>query len=60
MRCLGEYMQFESAVGMNGIIWVKGRNYKETIAIENSISVSEHMTNEEITDMVAETMSKLK
>lgn len=51
MKTLGQKFPFEVVVGMNGRIWVKGRSNKETIALANAISASEHMTNEQIKAM---------
>lgn len=48
MKSLGARFRFESAIGMNGRIWLKGRNIQEVIAISNAISLAEHMTNDEI------------
>jgi exosome complex component RRP40 len=51
MKTLGNKFPFEVTVGMNGRVWIKGRTNKETIALANAISASEHLTNEEITAM---------
>ncbi|XP_050403694.1 exosome complex component RRP40 [Patella vulgata] len=51
LKTLGKNMKFETAVGMNGRVWVKGRNINETIAIINALAVSEFMTNEQILSM---------
>lgn len=51
MKCLGNKIPFEAAVGMNGRVWVKARSNKETIAVANAILASEYMTNEEIKNM---------
>ena len=40
VNALGEHLSFEIAIGMNGILWVKGRNETETIIIRNAIENS--------------------
>ncbi|XP_069128295.1 exosome complex component RRP40-like [Argopecten irradians] len=50
-KCLGKSMRYETAVGMNGRIWVKAKTVVETIAITNAICASEFMTNTQIKNM---------
>ena len=52
LKNLGDTLKFEIAIGMNGRIWVRASNTKETIGIANAIWAAEHMTNSEITVMV--------
>ena len=52
LKCLGESLPYETAIGMNGRVWVKGRSTKETIAIMNAVLSSEYMSNEQIKNMV--------
>ncbi|GAB6022349.1 Exosome component 3 [Chamberlinius hualienensis] len=52
IKALGEHLKFETAIGMNGRIWVKGQTVKETIIISNAISLVENMTEDEIKIMV--------
>ena len=52
LKNLGDTLKFEIAIGMNGRIWVRASNPKETIGIANAIWAAEHMTNSEITVMV--------
>ncbi|XP_055374572.1 exosome complex component RRP40 [Condylostylus longicornis] len=42
---------YEIAVGMNGRIWIKGNNIKETIAIGNAILMAEYASDEKIRQM---------
>ena len=51
LSTLGKHIPYEIAVGMNGRIWIRGRNVRDTICLANAISVAEHMTNDEITRM---------
>ena len=52
LKKLGETLKFEIAIGMNGRIWVRAAEPKETICIANAIWAAEHMTNPEISAMV--------
>ena len=45
LKTLGDMMPYETAVGINGRIWVKGRSTVETITIANIISNSEHCSD---------------
>lgn len=51
LKRLKKEFTFELAAGMNGRIWIKGRNPKETIGLANSILASEFMPYEEIDNM---------
>lgn len=51
LTSLGKHIGYEIAVGMNGRIWIRGKNVRDTICLANAISVAEHMTNDEITRM---------
>lgn len=53
LKKLGQSIKFEVAIGMNGRIWVRTNQVKETICIANAIWAAEHMTNSEISAMVA-------
>lgn len=48
---LKEHFPYEIAVGMNGRIWIRGRNVNETIAIGNAILATEFLSNDEIKKM---------
>lgn len=43
----------EIVVGMNGRIWINARNVKDVIAVGNAILAAEHVSDEEIGQMVA-------
>ncbi|XP_014246267.1 exosome complex component RRP40 [Cimex lectularius] len=48
---LGSRFKFESAIGMNGFIWIKGETIKDTITIATAILQFENQTTEEIKNM---------
>lgn len=50
-ECLSKEVPFELAAGMNGKIWIHGRNVKETIAVGNAILAAEYESNESIIEM---------
>ena len=52
LKKLGKTLKFEIAIGMNGRIWVRTNEAKETICIANAIWAAEHMNNSEISAMV--------
>ena len=51
LTTLGKHIGYEIAVGMNGRIWIRAKNVRDTICLANAIAVAEHMTNDEITRM---------
>lgn len=51
LRRLKKEFNFELAAGMNGRIWIKGRNTKETIAVANAILASEFVPPEKMDEM---------
>ncbi|KAF6201826.1 hypothetical protein GE061_004221 [Apolygus lucorum] len=50
---LGSAFNYESAIGMNGVIWVKSQDPVSTIAVSNAILSAETMTPEELTTFCA-------
>lgn len=44
-------MPYEIAIGMNGKIWIRGRNIQETIAIGNAILAAEFLSDEDVNKM---------
>lgn len=52
LKELGKTLKFEIAIGMNGRIWARANQPKETICIANAIWAAEHMTNKEIVPMI--------
>ena len=52
LKTLGDMMPYETAVGINGRIWVKGRSIIETITIANIISDSEHCSDSDMKTFV--------
>ena len=53
LKLLGQTLKFEIAIGINGRIWVRAKEPKETICIANAIWAAEHMNNEEIRALVS-------
>lgn len=51
LKQLGKVVAFEIAVGMNGRIWVKAKTIRQTLAAAKAISLSEHMSIDEISVM---------
>ncbi|KAK3794637.1 hypothetical protein RRG08_003782 [Elysia crispata] len=51
LKCLGNRFQFEISVGVNGRVWVKAGNDVQTIALVNSVIVSEFKDNDQIKEM---------
>lgn len=58
-KTLGKNLKYEVAVGMNGRIWIKCHTVMETIAVANAISVSQHMTNQDIQKMCSQMADSL-
>lgn len=59
LKLLGNTLPYETAIGMNGRIWIKGRSTLETITIINAIDRSEFMSNDQIKIMVKQTVDRL-
>ena len=60
LKLLGNTLPYETAIGMNGRVWIKGRSTVETIAIINAIDKSEFMSNDQIKVMVRQTVDRLR
>ena len=53
LAALGDHFAFETAIGMNGRIWINAGSEREIILIANAIKNSEHIQEEaEIRAMV--------
>ncbi len=53
MAILGEHFGFETAIGMNGRLWIHTANERDTIIAVNAVKNSEHLASEtEIRAMV--------
>ncbi|KAI8773485.1 exosome complex component RRP40 [Biomphalaria glabrata] len=50
-KTLGKTFEFETAIGMNGRIWVRAQSDIQTITMANAILASEHMNNVQIETM---------
>ncbi|KAF8961684.1 exosome non-catalytic core subunit rrp40 [Entomortierella lignicola] len=59
LRLLGKHIPFETAIGMNGKIWINSANPKHTILICNAIKNSEYLNPQECTTMVKSLIEKL-
>jgi exosome complex component RRP40 len=56
---LGEHFPFETAVGMNGRIWVNSEGPKYTILLANAIKNSEYLSEAQCKAMVDSLVDKL-
>ncbi|KAI8884552.1 hypothetical protein K501DRAFT_217420 [Backusella circina FSU 941] len=56
---LGEHFPFETAVGMNGRVWVNSEDAQRTILISNAIQNSEYLSTEECKEMVQSLVNQL-
>jgi exosome complex component RRP40 len=45
---------------MNGKVWIKGEDAKQTIILSNAILNSEHMSETEIKSMVSKLLKQIK
>ncbi|KAG0205807.1 Exosome component 3 [Mortierella sp. GBA30] len=59
LRLLGQHIPFETAVGMNGKVWVNSASAKHTILICNAIKNSEYLDSQECATMVKSLVQKL-
>lgn len=59
LTLLGEHFPFETAVGMNGRVWVNSEEVKNTILIANAIQNSEYLSAKECKEMVDGLVNKL-
>ncbi len=46
LSVLGEHFGFESAIGMNGRVWIHTADERDTIIVVNAIKNSEHLASE--------------
>ncbi|XP_074642391.1 exosome complex component RRP40-like [Tubulanus polymorphus] len=59
LKLLGKSMPYETAIGMNGRVWIKGRSTVETIALANGISDAEFITNDKCKQLSQTVMDKI-
>ncbi|KAI9246143.1 hypothetical protein BY458DRAFT_528232 [Sporodiniella umbellata] len=59
LTLLGDRFPFETAVGMNGRVWVNSEEHNITILIANAIQYSEYLSEEECHQLVKDLISKL-
>eukprot|EP00871_Galdieria_phlegrea_P002085 jgi/Galph1/2878/GphlegSOOS_G1523.1 len=57
-RKLGEYVPFEQATGMNGRIWIRSKSPAHVVLLVNVIQCSENMTNEQLSYLINNLVSK--
>ncbi|KAG0308352.1 exosome non-catalytic core subunit rrp40 [Dissophora globulifera] len=58
LRLLGQQLPFETAIGMNGKVWINSASPKHTILICNAIKNSEFLSPQECTTMVKSLIEK--
>ncbi|CAO3701000.1 unnamed protein product [Rhizopus stolonifer] len=58
LTLLGEHFPFETAVGMNGRVWVNSEEPNTTILIANAIQHSEYLSEEECRQLVKDLINK--
>ena len=59
MKKLGKGISFETAIGMNGRIWLKAKSVKQTLSVARAISASEHMDKEEMNKLCQTVLDRL-
>ncbi|CAM0138622.1 exosome non-catalytic core subunit rrp40 [Umbelopsis sp. WA50703] len=59
LRFLGEHFPFETAVGMNGRIWVNSESPQYTILLANAVKNSEYLSEAQCKAMVESLIDKL-
>ncbi|KAF9911333.1 exosome non-catalytic core subunit rrp40, partial [Lobosporangium transversale] len=59
LRLLGQHIPFETAIGMNGKVWIHSAEPKHTILICNAIKNSEYLNKDECAVMVKALFEKL-
>ncbi|XP_002730573.1 exosome complex component RRP40-like [Saccoglossus kowalevskii] len=57
MKLLGKHMPYETAVGLNGRIWIKAKTLSHTIAISNAVCCAEYMSKKQTEVMVKQIVS---
>ncbi len=50
---LGKDLGFEVAAGMNGRVWIKGRDIKDTVMVANMIEQSEKLESGQLDKLIA-------
>lgn len=59
LNALGEFFKFETAVGLNGRVWVHSRCLPHTIAVSNAILNSEHLTTDQCAEVAREIAQRI-
>ncbi|KAG2378338.1 hypothetical protein C9374_008481 [Naegleria lovaniensis] len=52
LKLISEYVSFEVAVGLNGRVWINSENSNDSVLIANAIQNSEHLTQEQVVQML--------
>lgn len=47
LKCLGQHIAFEVAVGVNGRVWVKSGSVRHTLIAVNALQKSEFVSDDE-------------
>jgi exosome complex component RRP40 len=58
LQCLGRFLAFELAVGVNGRVWVNSKAARDTIVVSNAILNSHNMSAPLVEAMVSKLVSK--
>ncbi len=59
LQVLGSRFPYETAVGVNGFVWIKSNDVATTLFIAHAIQTSEHLNREQCQQLVYE-MSKIQ
>lgn len=59
MKLIGEQLPYESAVGVNGRIWINGRSIDETLVIGDLLKNGDKLPNDVMKKFVSQTISQV-
>eukprot|EP00127_Corallochytrium_limacisporum_P002547 Clim_evm104s128 gene=Clim_evmTU104s128 len=59
LQALGQKVAFETAIGRNGRVWISGESAPATIAVVNSIKVSEYLNKKQSELLVQEVLDSI-
>lgn len=60
LHLLGEKIEYEVVVGMNGRVWVMSRDYERVMVVGDVIKESERMREGEVRELIARKIKKLE
>jgi len=52
LKVLGQSVKFEVASGMNGRVWIKGGDIKDTVFVARMIQESEKLSEEQLDELI--------